>query len=201
RRTPCRSWRGRPVGAAGVIAGAVRLAGAARPAAVRPAIGPVTVLVVVPVAVLLFGIVGLDHALHAGERITLVDGDQGHALRRAAHLADLGDASAHQHPAVGDQHDLVALLDQHRPDHAAVPLAGGDRDHALRPAAVPGVFGDGRALAEAALGGGRDRLGLGLRHQPRVPALAVFPEHAAHAARMAPHRPDVALVEAHRLAA
>ena len=66
---------------------------------------------------------------------------------------------------------------------------------------MAGVFGHRRALAVAVLGGGEHALRLVvLRHQHGDDALTVFEVHAAHAARIAPHRAHVRLAEAHRLA-
>ena len=92
--------------------------------------------------------------------------DQRHALRRAAEFADFGDAGAHQHALVGDQHDLVVGMHQRRGDDLAVALALLDRDHALGAAAVARVLGDACALAVAVLGGGQHAL----LSRPRRPA-------------------------------
>ena len=73
------------------------------------------------------------------------------------------DARAHQHAAVGDQHDLVLGPHQRGGDDLAVALALLDRDHALGAAAVARVLGDRGALAVAALGGGQHRLAFRLR--------------------------------------
>ncbi len=143
----------------------------------------------------------LDDALQPAQLRAFVQGDQRHALRRAAQFADLRHACAHQHALVGDQHDLVFRVDQGGGDDLAVALALLDGDHPLRAAAVAGVFDDAGALAVAVLGGGEHALRLVLRHQHGDHALTILQHHAAHAARGAAQRPHVVLVEAHGLAA
>src|SRR5947207_2185226 len=94
-------------------------------------------------------VVAIHDALQARELLALAQVDERDALRGAPHLADLADSRADQHAARGDQHDLVVGRGQRRGDDLAVALARLDRDHALRAAAVAGVLGDRRALAEA----------------------------------------------------
>src|SRR3954471_5496817 len=109
-------------------------------------------------AVFAIFVVAVHDALQARELLALGEVDERHALRRAAHLADLVHARADEHAAVGDQHDLVIRRRERRRAHLAVALGRLDRDHALRAAAVAGVLGDGRALAVAVLGGGEHAL-------------------------------------------
>src|SRR5258708_3488528 len=111
----------------------------------------------------------LGDALDARELGALVQVDQPHALGRAPHLADLLYAHAYQHPARGDQHDLVLVAHQHRADHLAVPLARLDRDHPLRAPPVPAGFGDPPALAEPPLGRGQSPHRLAVRAPPPAP--------------------------------
>src|SRR5438046_790399 len=147
-----------------------------------------------PILLLLFL---LRDALHARELGALVEVDQAHPLSRAPHLADLLYARPDQDASGRDQHDLVLVAYQHRADDLAVALARLDRDHALRPAAVARVLGDRRPLAEAVLGRSQHRLALAVGDQHRDRPLAFADLHAAHAARLAAHRPHVALLEAH----
>ena len=91
----------------------------------------------------------LDDALQADQLGAVVERDQRHALRRAAELADLGDAGAHQHAVVGDQHDLVVGPHQRGGDDLAVALALLDRDHALGAAAVARVLDDARCACRS----------------------------------------------------
>src|SRR5882672_2855427 len=157
-----------------------------------PPLSPRTPSLLLPVFLFLFL---LGHPLHARELGAFVEVDQAHPLRRAPHLADLLDLRADEHAAGGDQHDLVLVAHQHRADDLAVPLARLDRDHALSAAAVARVFGDRRALAEAFLGRGQHGLGLAVGDQHRDDAPAFADLHAAHPARLAPHRPHVGLLE------
>src|SRR5580693_1898678 len=83
---------------------------------------------------------GLDHALQAGKFLTLIEVNQGDALRRTAHLADRRDLGADEHPAGRDQHDFIAGTNQRSGDHAAVARCLLDRDHALATAAVTGML-------------------------------------------------------------
>src|SRR6266705_5227442 len=152
-------------------------------------------LLPVPFVLLLLG-----HALDTGELRALVEIEEPHALSRAAHLADLLHARAYEDATGGDEHDLVLVAHQHRADDLAVALARLDRDHALRAAAVARVFGDRRALAETVFGRGQHRLVLVVRDQHRDHPLAFADPHAAHPARLPPHRPHVLLLDAHRLA-
>ena len=75
------------------------------------------------------------------------------------------------------------------PTSAPLPLRGLDRDHALAAAAVLGVLGDRRALAEAVLGGGEH----GQRSRPSPPACTpragCRPRAGACRARRSPVRP------------
>src|SRR5436190_3882651 len=82
-----------------------------------------------------------------------------HAAGLAALDADLGDAATDELAAVGDQHQLVLLLDRKRADQAAdlgaqraVALAVVHGDDAFAAAAGGAVFERGGALAVAALG-------------------------------------------------
>src|SRR5438132_599564 len=70
----------------------------------------------------------LRDALDARELGAFVQVDQAHALRRAPHLADLLHAHAYEHPAGGDEHDLVLVAHQHRADELAVAFGGLDTE-------------------------------------------------------------------------
>src|SRR5664279_1448430 len=74
-----------------------------------------------------------------------------HALRRAPGDADAGDRRADQLAGVGDQHDLVALLDREGADDLAGLLGQRHGDDAFAAAAGGPVFIRRRALAVAAL--------------------------------------------------
>src|SRR3989442_13780378 len=141
--------------------------------------------------------VALLDALEAGELLAGVERDQRHALRRAAHLAELRDARADQYAAGRDQHHLVVVVDQHGADYCAVALGGLYRDHALAAAAVPRVFADRRALAEAVFGGGEHALGFVVGGEHAHPALTLGQAHAAHAGGLAAHGANIGFLEAH----
>src|SRR5262245_19059237 len=166
----------------------------------RHLLAAVSVSVIAVAAVAVAAEVALLDALDAGELLALVERDQGHALGRAAHLADLRHRGADQHATGGDQHHLVVLVDQHRADDRAVALRDLDRDHALPAAAVARILGDRGALAVAVGGGGEHGTRLVLRREHAHHALLRAEFHAAHAGRLAAHWPHVALLEAHRLA-
>src|SRR5258708_38740877 len=189
------TWAGMVAGPAPKLkmraAGLMRCAGPV--AAVPPAF---------PAAVPVFAlfVVAIHDGLQPRELLALVEVDERDSLRGAAYLANLVHTRADEHAAGGDQHDLVFRGDERGGDHLAVPLAGLDRDHALRAAAVARVLGDRGALAVAVLGGGEDALGLVLRHQERDHLAALGDVHAAHAARAPTPGAHVVLVEAHRLA-
>src|SRR5215472_6117813 len=93
-----------------------------------------------------------DHALALGG----VEHD--HALGGAAGDADAVDRTADQLTAIGDQHDLVALLDRERGDDAAVALGHVHRDDAFAAAAGGAVLVGRAALAEAVLRDGEHEL-------------------------------------------
>src|SRR6185437_1726676 len=59
-----------------------------------------------------------DQALDRNDMLFLRGREHDDALRRAAGDADAVDRAADQLPAVGDQHDLVGLLDRERGDQA-----------------------------------------------------------------------------------
>src|SRR5438876_3383446 len=93
-----------------------------------------------------------------------------HALGRAAGDADAFDARADELAAVGDQHELVPLLDRERRDQLAgflpdraVALAHIHGDDAFSAATGDAIFVGRRALAVAALGDREHEL-LGCRH-------------------------------------
>src|SRR5215470_12536680 len=94
-----------------------------------------------------------------------------HALGRAPGDADALDAGANELAAVGDQHDLVAVLDRERGDQlagllpdGAVALAHVHGDDAFAAAAGDPVLVGRGTLAVAALGNGQHEL-LGSRHR------------------------------------
>src|SRR5215470_10841064 len=114
-----------------------------------------------------------------------------HALGRAPGDADALDAGADELAAVGDQHDLVAVLDRERGDQlagllpdGAVALAHVHGDDAFAAAAGDPVLVGRGTLAVAALGNGQHEL-LGSRHRD-VALLAKLDGLAAVEA--APHR-------------
>src|SRR5882762_11396598 len=144
--------------------------------------------------------IALLDALDAGELLPGVERDQRHALRRAAHLAELGDAGADQYAPSRDQHHLIVVVHQNGADHLAVPLGSLDRDHALAAAPVAGVLAKRRAFAEAVLRGGEHTLGFIVGREHAHHALTLAQPHAAHAGRLAPHGTHIGFLEAHRFA-
>src|SRR5471032_912259 len=154
-------------------------------------VAAVAVAAVIPAAVPVFAIfvVTIHDGLQARELFALVQVDEGHALGRAAHLADLGDARTDEDSARGDEHDLVQRRDEGGGHHLAVALGRLDRDHALRAAAMAGVLDDGCALAVAVLGGREHALGLVLGHQKRDHLAALREVHAADPASSPAHGP------------
>src|SRR5919106_2796237 len=136
--------------------------------------------------------IALLDALHAGELLALAQRDECYALGGAPHFADLRHRGADEDAAGGDEHHLVLLLDEHRADDRAVALGDLDCDHALSAAPVARVVAHRRALAVAVRGRGEHgaRLILGGEHAHH--ALAFAQAHAAHAGRLAAHRPHVA---------
>ena len=112
-------------------------------------------------------LVALDDALEARQLLALVEVDQRHALRRAAHLADLrsrGCGSARRRSMIS----MTSSSGRTSAAATTLPLRSRllDRDHALGAAAVARVFDDRRALAVAVLGGGQHRSA----SRPRPPA-------------------------------
>src|SRR5689334_2560457 len=83
----------------------------------------------------------------------------------------------------------------HGADQRAVALGALDGDHALAAPAVPRILADRRALAEAVLRRGKHALRLILRREHAHHPLAFGEPHAAHARRLAAHRPHVGLLE------
>ena len=149
-------------------------------------------------------------ALQAAELRALVQRNQRHALGGAAHFADFTDPRAHQHTAVGDQHDFIVRVYQRGSHHPAVALGLLDGNHPLGATAVACVLCNVGALAVAVFGGGQytgagrfrpiDFGGSIFCHQHGNHALAVLQVHAAHAARIAAHGTHIVLGKAHRLA-
>src|SRR3990170_1999432 len=76
--------------------------------------------------------------LDAGQLFACIEVDQGHALRGSPHLADLAYRSTNQHTTGGDQHDLVAVINEHGPHQLAITVGSLDRNHAFGAAAVTG---------------------------------------------------------------
>src|SRR5262249_61847837 len=80
-------------------------------------------------AVALFAVAVLADAFHRHHFLVLVGAEDAHALHVASGDADIIDRTADQLAAIGDQHDLVAVLDRERGNQPAVALVddhGGD---------------------------------------------------------------------------
>ena len=86
-----------------------------------------------------------------------------HALSAAPGNPNAIDRAADQLAAIGDEHDLVAILDRHGRDELAISLIDGHRDNAFAAASGDPVFVGRRPLAIAIRGDGQDDL-LGGRH-------------------------------------
>src|SRR5205085_7015392 len=95
---------------------------------------------VLAVAVFAIVVVAVHDRLQARELLALAQVDERHALRRAAHLADLVHARADEDAPGGDEHDLIFGGGERGGDDLAVALRGLDRDHALRAAPVARVL-------------------------------------------------------------
>src|SRR4051812_33617776 len=98
--------------------------------------------------------VALFNPLQASKFLALVERDERHALRRAAHLADLRHAGTDEHAAGRYEHDLVVVVHQHGAHQRAVPFGNLNGDHALAAASVAGGLSDRGTLAAARLGRG-----------------------------------------------
>ena len=95
---------------------------------------------------------------------------------------------------------LLVLAHDQRAGERALALGQLDRLDALRAAALDRVVGDRGALAEAVLGHD-EQLGVVARDVHREHRVALLGHvHAAHAGRVAAHRPHPRLVEARRVA-
>src|SRR5271154_5195954 len=133
------------------------------------------------------GIRALD-ALEAGELISLFEPDQAHALSIASNDGDVLYRRAHQHAVLTHQHNLIVQAYLQRADHDAVAVRNLQRDDALTATAVLREILDRRQLAETIL---RCRQNESLlADDQRVDPLIGAQFHAAHARRLAAHRPD-----------
>ena len=127
------------------------------------------------------------------------------------HFTDFADTCAHQHAAVGDEHDVVVAMHQGGSHDFAVALGLLDGDHALGAASVAGVFIDRCAFAVAVFSGGQHTgaghvrscaaVGQGghvLRgHQHGNHALAIFNHHPTHTTGAATQGTHIVFVKAH----
>src|SRR5262245_52358689 len=93
----------------------------------------------------------LADALGGDDLLALGAAEDGDTLRGAAGDADIGDGTADHLSLIGDEHDLVRVLDRKKPHDIAVSLRGVDRDDTLPAPAGDAVFISRAALAEAAL--------------------------------------------------
>src|SRR5690348_15228323 len=73
----------------------------------------------------------LAEALDRDDVLALGGAEERHALRAAAGDADVVDRHADDLAAIGDQHDLVAVLDREGGDELAVPLVDRHGDDAF----------------------------------------------------------------------
>src|SRR5262249_664117 len=112
----------------------------------------------------------LANALNRDHPLAFRSVEHDHALGRAPGDADAFDARADELAAIGDQHELVPVLDRERGDQLArflpdraVALAHIHGDDAFSAATGDAVFVRRRALAVAALGDREHEL-LGRRH-------------------------------------
>ena len=87
-----------------------------------------------------------------------------------AELADLGDARAHEHALVGDQHDLVPAAPASRRRRGRCARSAGSRS--CPGAAAVAVLDDAGALAVAVLGGG-EHADLRCRSPPAATSIAI----------------------------
>src|SRR5580692_9406153 len=114
-------------------------------------------------AVLVALLAFLGKPLHRRHLLAIAGREHDDALRRAAGDADAVDRAADQLAAVGDQHDLVGLLDRERGDDAAVLFGDRHGDDAFAAAAGGAVLVGRGALAEAFFGNRQHEL-LGFGH-------------------------------------
>src|SRR5216684_8088383 len=102
-------------------------------------------------------------ALDRDDALALGGVEHDHPLRRAAGDADAVDRAADELALVGDEHDLVGVLDREGADDLAVLLADRHRDDAFAAAAGDAVLVGRGALAVAVFGQREDEL-LGRAH-------------------------------------
>src|SRR5277367_980032 len=103
--------------------------------------------------------------------IVLADADRrdhAHAACSASRDANAGDRAADQSATIGDQHDLLALLDRECRDHLSA-LGEVHELHALTAAAGNTVLVGGSALAEAGRGHGEHEFFLLLKFLEALP--------------------------------
>src|SRR5581483_7851579 len=100
------------------------------------------------------GAVFQHDAVEADQAVALARTHHAHALGVAAEDLDLLGGDADQAAAVGDQHDVVAVVHLHRADQFAGLVRQGLSDHALAAAAAQREAVDRRALAVALAGHG-----------------------------------------------
>src|ERR1700691_3835416 len=104
------------------------------------------------VAAVLFALAFLGQPLDRSDALALGGVEHDDALGGAAVNADAVDRAADELPAVGDQHDLVALLDRERADQPPVLLGDRHGDDAFAAAVGSAVLVGRRALAETLFG-------------------------------------------------
>src|SRR5579871_984885 len=109
-------------------------------------VNPRTVIITNSLATVLLALFG--DPLHRSDTLALGGVEHDDALGGAAGDADAVDRTADQLAAIGDQHDLVAVLDRKRRDDAAVFLGDRHGDDAFAAAIGGAVFIGRRPLAK-----------------------------------------------------
>src|SRR5579864_3747474 len=91
------------------------------------------------------------------ELVLALDIDEPDALRGPADRPHVVGLHAENHALLGDEQQLVAILDERHPDDQAISRRRGDVDDPDPAARLHPVFVDFRPLAEPALGDGEER--------------------------------------------
>src|SRR5262249_28520129 len=137
------------------------------------------------------------YRLNVDDAFAFVEANHAYALGVAAALADFGNACANDLAAVCNDHNLIEFAHQTQFHELAVALRCFERDDALTAAILHAPLVEQRTFAKSVFADREHGLiGVAVDDVHADNVIVAFHENAAHAMRVATHRPHVFDVEA-----